>query len=52
MFLYYFWKYFSGLSISPFDYFFGVIASVPCLIVDFIFLPIECIGLLLWKILS
>ena len=52
MFLYYFWKDFEEIAVSPLDYFLGVIASVPCLIIDFMLLPFEGIGLLLWKILS
>lgn len=52
MFFYYFWRDFNKLANCPIDYFLGIIASVPALIMDFIFLPLEGIGLLLWKILS
>ena len=52
MMLYYFWKDFNKLANCPMDYFLGIIASVPALIIDLVFLPFEGIGLLLWKILS
>lgn len=52
MFFYYFWKDFKELADYPIDYFLGIIVTIPALIMDFILLPLEGIGLLLWIILS
>lgn len=50
MVLYYFWREFKELCENPLDFVIGVIFSFLCLIVDFIFFPIEIIGLLIYII--
>lgn len=50
MILYYFWKEFKELCENPLDFAIGVTFSFFCLIVDFIFFPIEIIALLLYII--
>ena len=45
-----FWKNFIELCDNPLDFAIGVIFSFLCLMVDFIFFPIEIIGLLIYII--